>query len=132
MTSQIALVLWSLALLQVKHFICDFALQSTFQVRTKAIYGHPGGLLHAAIHVVGTASVFLLMTPSLLLGAGILVAEFVVHYHIDWSKENFRMRMGWTTADGGYWIALGFDQLLHQLTYVAIVAALVMGTMSPG
>jgi hypothetical protein len=128
-SSQIALVLWSLALLQVKHFICDFALQSTFQVRTKGIYGHPGGFLHAGIHILGTIPVFLLIRPSLGLGIGILVAEFVVHYHIDWSKEQVLRRLGLTTADGGYWIALGFDQLLHQLTYVAIVAVLVTGTM---
>jgi hypothetical protein len=129
-TSQIALVLWSLALLQVKHFICDFALQSTFQVRTKGIYGHPGGFLHAGIHIIGTTPVFLLIRPSLLLGLGILVVEFLVHYHIDWSKEQVLRRLGLTTADGGYWIALGFDQLLHQLTYVAIVAVLAAGTMA--
>lgn len=132
MTSQIALVLWSLALLQVKHFICDFGLQSAFQVRTKGIYGHPGGFLHAGIHIIGTTPVFLLMRPSLWLGLGILLAEFVVHYHIDWSKEQVLRRLGLTTADGGYWIALGFDQLLHQLTYVTIVAVLVTGTMGAG
>ena len=31
----------------------------------------------------------------------------------------------WTSQDRGFWHALGTDQLVHGLTYVAIVAALV-------
>jgi hypothetical protein len=126
-TPDIAIVLWSVAYLMAKHFVADFALQSTFQVRTKGIYGHPGGLLHAGIHIVFTAPVFLLIRPSLVLGLAILAAEYVIHYHVDWSKEQILKRRGWTTADGGYWILLGIDQLLHGWTYVAIVAALVIG-----
>ncbi len=125
MTPEIALVLWCVAYLQAKHFVCDFALQSTFQVRTKGIYGHPGGLLHAGIHILGTAPVFLLIRPSLLVGLAILVGEYVIHYHIDWTKEQLVRRAGLTTSDGGYWILLGIDQLLHGWTYVAIVAVLV-------
>lgn len=128
MTPAIALVLWSMAYLLGKHFVCDFALQSTFQVKTKGIYGHPGGFLHAGIHILGTAPVFLLIRPSLFVGVAILVAEFVVHYHVDWSKEQAIRRTGWTTRDGGYWILLGIDQLLHGWTYVAIVAVLVSTT----
>lgn len=125
MTPDIALVLMAVAYLQAKHFVCDFALQSTFQVRTKGIYGHPGGLLHAFIHIIGTAPVFLLIRPSLLVGLAILLAEYVVHYHIDWTKEQIVRRAALTTSDGGYWILLGADQLLHGWTYVAIVAVLV-------
>ena len=29
---------------QVKHFLCDFVLQTEYQVRTKGIYGHVGRL----------------------------------------------------------------------------------------
>ena len=119
------LLLLSLAFLEAKHFVCDFVLQTPFQMRSKGVYGHPGGFLHAGIHVLGTLPVFLLIAPSLLVGVIILVGEFAVHYHLDWSKEQFLKRTGWTVNDGGYWITLGADQLLHHLTYVAIVAALV-------
>ncbi len=125
MTPDIALALWAIAYLQAKHFVCDFALQSPFQVRTKGIYGHPGGFLHAGIHIIGTAPVFFLIRPSLLVGLAVLAAEFVVHYHIDWSKEQILRQRGWSTAKGGYWILLGVDQLLHGWTYVAIVAVLI-------
>jgi hypothetical protein len=40
-------------------------------------------------------------------------------------KEQVTQRNGWTSQDPGFWYALGTDQLVHGLTYVAIVAALV-------
>ena len=35
-----------LALLMVKHFVCDFVLQNKWQITGKGIYGHPGGIAH--------------------------------------------------------------------------------------
>ncbi len=51
----------------------------------------------------------------------LLVAEFVLHYHIDYTKEQVVRRHGWTSHDTPFWWAIGLDQLLHGLTYVAIV-----------
>ena len=112
-----------LALLMVKHFVCDFVLQNKWQITGKGIYGHPGGLAHSAIHVAGTFLVlmpFFIPTGTLL---AVLVAEYVVHYHIDWAKEQLVRRFDW--RDGArFWNAIGFDQLLHGLTYLAITAYL--------
>lgn len=33
-----------------KHFIIDFLLQGQYQWKNKGTYGHPGGLLHSALH----------------------------------------------------------------------------------
>jgi hypothetical protein len=55
----------------------------------------------------------------------LVLGEFAVHYHVDWLKEQVTQRNGWTSQDRGFWYALGTDQLVHGLTYVAIVAALV-------
>lgn len=112
-----------LALLMVKHFVCDFVLQNKWQITGKGIYGHPGGIAHSAIHVAAT---FLVLLPfSVPTGTlfAILVAEYVVHYHIDWAKEQLVRRFDW--RDGArFWNAIGFDQLLHGLTYLAITAYL--------
>jgi len=41
--------------LTVKHFIVDFPLQAhPYQYKNKGTYGHPGGLLHSGLHLVGT------------------------------------------------------------------------------
>jgi len=50
----------------------------------------------------------------------------VLHYHIDWLKEQITHRNGWNTQDPGFWYSLGTDQLVHGLTYLGIVAILVM------
>ena len=55
----------------------------------------------------------------------IALGEFAVHYHIDWTKEHVTKGNGLTPQTAGFWHALGIDQLLHGLTYLIIVAALV-------
>ena len=91
------LVLAAVGVLMLKHTAADFFLQTPFQYCNKGIYGHPGGFLHAGIHVALTPLVYLVIAPaSLLLAASIALGEFVVHYHIDWAKEQFTRRNGYT------------------------------------
>ncbi len=67
-----------------------------------------------------------LITLVLLMAGAIALGEFVLHYHIDWAKEQITRRNSWTPQNSGFWHALGTDQLLHGLTYLAIVAVLLM------
>ena len=124
---QLALVvLVAVAVLMFKHAVADFYLQSTYQYMNKGHYGHPGGILHSAIHVALTPLVYLVIAPaSLLLVLGIAGAEFVLHYHIDWLKEQITHKNGWTAQNRCFWFALGTDQLVHGLTYLLIVAVLI-------
>jgi len=109
-----------LALLLVKHFFCDFVLQTKWQVHQKGIYGAPGGLVHSGIHVAGTlVALIAVMTPIAVI-VTVLIAEYVIHYHIDWGKEQLVRHFDWREG-ARFWNAIGFDQLLHGLTYVAIV-----------
>jgi len=106
----------------IKHFICDFPLQaSPWMYRNKSIYGHAGGIAHAAIHGIGT-----LIVLAFWLGASAWIfalADMVIHYHIDWAKMNASNKFGLQANNSEwFWILLGFDQLLHHLTYFAIVA----------
>ena len=117
-----------LALLLVKHFIGDFVLQTKWQVHQKGIYGAPGGLVHSAIHVAGTLVALIAVMAPVSLIVPVLIAEYVVHYHIDWGKEQVVRALDW--RDGArFWNAMGFDQLLHGLTYIAIVVY-VMGRVA--
>jgi hypothetical protein len=122
----VILVLAAAAVLFFKHTVADFYLQTSYQYQNKGIYGHPGGLLHSAIHVALTPLVYLVLAPgSLLVAAAMAVGEFVVHYHIDWAKERSIQRRGLTAVDPGFWYALGADQFIHALTYLIMVAVLV-------
>jgi hypothetical protein len=116
-------ILLLLLLLQVKHFLFDFVLQTSYQLRNKGTYGHPGGILHSGLHVLGTALVLPVVMPAAGLWIGVLVGEFLVHYHIDWCKEQITRR--WGKGNGPFfWWMLGLDQFFHQVTYLAIAAIL--------
>ena len=123
------LTLAAIAVLMLKHTVADFFLQTPYQYLNKGTYGHPGGFVHAGIHVALTPLVYLVLVPSSLLLAGaIALGEFAVHYHVDWLKEQVTHRNGWTTRDPGFWHALGADQLVHGVTYITLVAILLAAT----
>ena len=50
----------------------------------------------------------------------ILLGEAVFHYHVDWVKDGWLEREGWTAQDKQYWWLMGVDQMLHQLSYLVI------------
>ena len=108
----------------MKHFIVDFLLQFRYQWSNKGTYGHPGGLLHAGLHGVGTALCLLIFPWEDILFLALMDAVF--HYHIDWAKMNLNAKLGWTpTTHEEFWWLLGLDQLLHMLTYLAIIALVI-------
>ena len=120
----VAVVLW----LQIKHFVFDYVLQTPFQFRNKGFYGHLGGILHSGLQALGTIPAFFIVPPGWPLGVTIVIGEFVVHYHVDWAKEQTLRRMKLTTTDAWYWRFYGIDQLAHQLTYV-VIAGLLAGVI---
>jgi hypothetical protein len=126
-TEQVQLVLAALLILQFKHFIADFVLQTPYQFLNKGKYGHPGGVIHAAIHALGSIIAFLVIRPSLALGAAIVIGEFIAHYHIDWLKERTVKVNQWVFPQSEFWWTFGADQALHQVTYVVIVGTLAWG-----
>ncbi len=125
MQAQAGLALVVVGLLLCKHMLFDFVLQTRYQLEHKQIYGHAGGLLHAGLHVLGTALAVVVVRPAPGLLGAILAAEFVVHYHVDWIKEQLLRRGGWDRSDARYWAVFGGDQLIHELGYVVIAWVLV-------
>jgi hypothetical protein len=115
---EIVLILF---LLLSKHFLVDFPLQTSFQYLNKGTWLHLGGLLHSALHGVGTLVILLCFT-TLPLAIGLAIMDFVLHYLIDYGKININRKLGYTPVNSEqFWWLLGLDQWLHQLTYLAIV-----------
>jgi hypothetical protein len=106
----VLLALAAVGVLMFKHAVADFFLQTSYQYSNKGIYGHPGGIIHSAIHVALTPLVYLVLAPgSILIAAGI----------------KFVRGKGWAAQDPGFWYALGTDQFIHGATYLLIVAILI-------
>jgi hypothetical protein len=117
-TSLLLLIL----LLQLKHFICDGPLQTKAIVDGKSVYGNRLGLLHAGLHGLGTFAAFQWVTVDWKLALALAVADTLIHYHVDFIKENIVKIKGWTTANAKFWWALTADQFAHNVTYIALVA----------
>lgn len=119
-------------LFQIKHLVVDFFLQGPYMYLNKGTFGHPGGLLHAGLH--GVVSLIMLVwlfgvhhQSALLWLATICVAEFVIHYLVDWAKMNLNRIRGWgPNTSEWFWYSLGVDQFLHQITYLGMIVAVLL------
>ena len=109
-----------LAGLEIKHYIADYLLQPGWLLKGKGSLVAVGGYVHAAIHVVGSLIVLLIVQVPVATIAMILAAEFVAHYVIDFVKYRYG-NVQPAERPALYWALHGFDQLLHQLTYVAMI-----------
>lgn len=116
-------VLGLLILLQVKHVLADFFFQTKRMLSGRNEYLHLGRMQHAGMHAVFSVVALLVVGAPLVFTLVLCLIEGVVHYHIDWAKGRHSAATNYAPTDGGYWRAFGVDQLLHQLTYVAMIWA---------
>ena len=110
-----------LAGFQVKHVLGDYVFQNAYILEHRRIWGHPGGVLHVAIHAALTLPLLLLAGVHGVLFFAILLGEALFHYLVDWVKDGWINRTGLTSGDKLYWWLTGTDQMLHQLSYLVIV-----------
>lgn len=120
--STITSIILIYALFQIKHWLADFVFQTYEEVCQKGNYGDWHGFTHSAKQAIGTlVSLMIAGLWSPILITVVLLAtvfDFIAHYHIDWIKVRFGTH---NTRNRRYWAEFGADQLLHQLTYVAII-----------
>lgn len=114
-----------LVLFQIKHLFADYYLQTPGMLANRGQYLHPGRAMHCLVHVAGSGIAMALVGVDWGLIAVVLVAEWLVHYHIDFGKGAWSNRMDHGPKDASYWRAFGVDQFLHQVTYVAMLWAVI-------
>ncbi len=118
----LSLMLFLLAGLELKHFIADYLLQTGWMIAGKGRLNAPGGYVHAGIHAIGSAAVLLVARVPLPALAGLVVAEFVVHYCLDYAKVIYGHGIDPDEDAQRFWAMHGLDQLFHQITYVVMIA----------
>lgn len=115
-----------LALLFIKHWYVDFVNQSMEEVQWKGTYLDWRGVKHSVKHGIGTFLIFFLVTDMTAIDAVMFgTLDFILHYHIDWTKININKENNYTVENPKFWQWLGADQLAHSLTYLFIVWAIV-------
>lgn len=112
-----------LACLQLKHFLADYVLQPLWILRGKGDFRMIGGYAHAGAHALGTMPALMLAGIGATRIAILVLAEFVVHYLIDYGKALLSRHCCADATTRAYWAMHGADQLMHQLTYAALILA---------
>jgi hypothetical protein len=111
---------------QIKHFLADYTLQRPFMFAGKGDLRALGGYAHAAVHIAGSLIVLLVAGVGLLLIAGLLAAEFVIHYAVDYTKYHLSDDVRIDTRPALFWAQHGFDQMLHHFTYAGMIAVVLI------
>ena len=107
--------------LELKHYVADYFMQPGWMLAGKGDWRRIGGYAHAGVHAGLSAIVLLLAQtplPTLLLLA---VAEYVVHYVLDYSKIQYSRGVHVDSEPRRFWTLHGVDQITHQLTYAAMI-----------
>jgi hypothetical protein len=114
-------MIWLLFWLLTKHLVADYLYQPPWMYLNKGKTGHIGGVAHAALHALLTFLILYFWTDPVH-ALAISLAEFTLHYYIDWGKTRINAAMGWkcNTTDA-FWRLLGVDQYLHHLCYVGMI-----------
>jgi len=107
--------------LEIKHYVADYFLQPAWMLSGKGDLRHPGGYAHAGVHAGLSALVLLAAGTPLLVLAALVVAEWAVHYALDYSKILYSRGVHVDSQPRRFWALHGVDQLTHQLTYAAMI-----------
>ncbi len=125
MPEVVSTILFLFCLLQFKHMFADFFFQTPLMLIDRWQYRHLGRALHALIHALGSAVALAILGAPVGFILLICAAEWAVHFHIDWIKACYSRHRDHGPKDAAFWRALGFDQAMHQFTYVIMVWAFV-------
>jgi hypothetical protein len=115
-----------LVLLNFKHFLADFPLQTVYMLgkgKTGLAWILPLSA-HCAVHAGLSLIIILFVNPSYFWLVGL---EFIAHFIIDRAKVSYKLPQGpWNSSDKGkylarYYIAFGLDQMAHQICYIILV-----------
>jgi hypothetical protein len=109
---------------EIKHYIADYFLQPGWMLGGKGDLLKLGGYAHAGIHAALSVIVMLVCATPLWLIAVLFVAEFVVHYVLDFAKIHYSVGVHVDKEPRRFWALHGIDQLTHQLTYAAMIFAI--------
>jgi hypothetical protein len=104
------------------HFLADFVLQSDRQARGKSV-AIPPLLEHVGAYtaVIGVAAIVLLGIA----GVAFAIVNGALHFATDFITSRWSARLDAAGRRHGFFIVVGFDQLVHQTTLAATLVLMV-------
>lgn len=120
-------ILLLLLLLQIKHWYADFKIQTYMQTVKKGVWLDPVGISHTIDHMWTTMVILLVFNIFHPITAGtifvVAMIEGPYHYMVDYIKVKYGTK---DITKPLFWNQFGLDQLAHQLSYLFIVAYILL------
>lgn len=124
-----------LVLFQLKHFVCDYPLQTQYMLgKANATNWVKPLAAHAFIHLSGTWVVLHLYGMLFSLDyskyiftiVALSLADFIIHFTVDRIKASPKLGGRFNPTQPYFWWALGADQMAHHLTHYLFIAIIVL------
>ena len=122
-----------LVLFQLKHFVCDYPLQTQYMLGKMQATGWIQPLAaHAAVHAIGTFIITIIVfnpayyLDTVTLAVTLAIVDFIVHFMVDRIKASPKLGGRFNPTQPYFWWALGADQMAHHLTHYLFIAIIVL------
>ena len=113
-----------LVIYQVKHFLCDYPLQTQWMLEKAKETGWVMPMFaHALVHSLSTMMIVAVFNINLW---WLAVVDFVIHFTMDRTKASPSMLNRFGLDNKFFWWSLGFDQMVHHLTHYFIIYILIV------
>jgi len=114
---------WQFLALLAVHWFADFVLQTHWQATNKskrndALASHVG--TYTMVLTFGASSIFWSASPWALLG--FVVTNGLLHFATDYITSRASSRLYAKQDWHNFFVVVGFDQLIHQVTLAATMA----------
>lgn len=110
-----------LVLFQLKHFICDYPLQTQYMLGKMQATGWVQPLAaHAAVHSLATYIITMYFVGPFT-AVLFALADFITHFTVDRIKASPKLGGRWNPTQPYFWWALGADQMSHHLTHYLFI-----------
>ena len=112
---------------QVKHFLCDYPLQTEFMLGKSKLDGWVLPLQqHCIVHATGTLLILGFLTDISYIVAYAFL-DFTLHFIMDRVKASPNILGRFKSDNKYFWWALGGDQAWHHLTHYLIIYLVIKG-----
>lgn len=109
-----------LVMFQLKHFVCDYPLQTPYMLgKMQRIDWVKPLAAHAGVHSLFTFCITLIFVPSIAIY--LALADFVIHFIVDRIKASPDLGGRFKPDQPYFWWALGADQMAHHLTHYVFI-----------
>ena len=116
-----------LLLFQLKHFICDYPLQTQYMLGKMNMTGWFLPLFtHSSVHAIGTF--IIVVFYNFYLALVLAVIDLVLHFIVDRLKASPSLGGRWKPDQPYFWWALGLDQMAHHVVNCIFVLTIIIFT----